>query len=63
MVLIPALPFLTSQVSILLTHAHRIILGFLLLASGFTVALVFLLIMETVFTILSLVLLAGQVTE
>ena len=58
-ILIPLLPFLASLVTTLVVHAHRILLGFFLIALGFTSALALLIVMEGIFLTLSLVLLAG----
>jgi hypothetical protein len=62
-ILVPALPFLASQIVALLIHAHRILLGFFLISLGFTLALVLLILMQAAFLVLSLLLLAGQITD
>lgn len=62
-VLIPVLPFLISHVIELLVHAHRILLGFIFVTLSFTVALVLLVALQAVFLVISLLVLAGQITD
>jgi hypothetical protein len=62
-VLIPGVPFLVSQVIELLVHGHRILLGFIFVTLSFTVALVLLIALQAVFLIISLLVLAGQITD
>ena len=62
-VMIPVLPFLVSNVIDLLVHAHRILLGFIFVTLSFTVALVLLIALQAVLLVISLLVLAGQITD
>jgi len=61
--MVPALPFLTAPVVMLLVYGHRIVLGSVLLLAGFPLALTALIVAEAVLLVVSLALLAGQATD
>jgi tetratricopeptide (TPR) repeat protein len=59
-VLMPLLPIVLALMSLLYLHAHRVIVGFTVIAFGLTVAFIALAALQLVLLSLSLVLLAGQ---
>jgi tetratricopeptide (TPR) repeat protein len=58
--LVPLVPIVLSVLTLLYVYAHRVILGFVILAFGFTVALVVGAILQFVLLAVALMLLAGQ---
>jgi tetratricopeptide (TPR) repeat protein len=60
---IPVVPFLVSQVVELFVHAHRILLGFVFVTLSFTIALALLIALQAAFLAISLLVLAGQITD
>ena len=59
-VLMPLLPVVLALMSLLYLHAHRVIVGFTVIAFGLTVAFIALAALQLVLLAFSLVLLAGQ---
>ncbi|MGD0724920.1 MAG: hypothetical protein ABSB63_05095 [Spirochaetia bacterium] len=62
-ILIPLVPLVLSVLSLLYVHAHRVIIGFTVLAFGFTAALVVLVALQVVLLVVALIMLAGQSTR
>lgn len=62
-ILMPLVPLVLSVLSLLYVHAHRVIIGFTVLAFGFTAALVVLAALQVVLLAVALVMLAGQSTR
>jgi tetratricopeptide (TPR) repeat protein len=60
LVLIPLVPLMLAVLSMLYVHAHRVMLGFVVLAFGFTPAIIVLGALQVVLLAVALVLLAGQ---
>ncbi len=58
--LVPVVPLVASMASLLWIHAHRVLMGFMVLAAGLVPALIVCAAVELVVLVLSLVLLAGQ---
>ncbi len=61
--LVPGLPFLLSYIVALFRQAHRVILGYLLISTGFEAALTVLIVSELVLMVIGLLMLAGQRTD
>jgi hypothetical protein len=59
----PLVPVAATLVALLWVHAHKVLLGFVLLTAGFGAALAACLITELALLILSLIVLAGQTTS
>jgi hypothetical protein len=59
-ILVPLIPAAVSLACLLWVHAHRVLLGFVVLTFGFTPALVVLAALEAVVLAISVILLAGQ---
>jgi hypothetical protein len=59
-VLMPLVPLVLSVLSLLYVHAHRVIIGFSVIAFGLTPALIVLAVLELILLAVSLVMLAGQ---
>ncbi|NOY10479.1 MAG: hypothetical protein GXP33_16720 [Spirochaetes bacterium] len=62
-IVIPLFPAVVFFFIELYQFANRIILGYTLMVFGFTIALIFLLVLETFLLILTMVFLSGQITE
>jgi hypothetical protein len=62
-ILMPLVPLVLSVLSLLYVHAHRVIIGFTVLAFGFTAALVVLAALQVVLLVVALIMLAGQSTR
>ena len=62
-ILMPLIPLVLSVLSLLYVHAHRVIIGFTVLAFGFTAALVVLAALQVVLLVVALIMLAGQSTR
>jgi tetratricopeptide (TPR) repeat protein len=62
-ILIPLVPLVLSVLSLLYVHAHRVIIGFTVLAFGFTAALAVLVALQVVLFVVALIMLAGQSTR
>jgi hypothetical protein len=60
LILIPFVPLMLAVLSMLYVHAHRVLLGFVVLAFGFTPALVVLGALQIALLAVALALLAGQ---
>ena len=60
--LMPLVPLVLSVLSLLYVHAHRIIIGFAVIAFGLTPALIVLAVLEVILLAVALVMLAGQST-
>ena len=58
--LVPLVPIVLSVLTMLYVYAHRVLLGFAVLAFGFTAALVLGAILQFVLLATALVILAGQ---
>ena len=61
-VLMPLVPLVLSVLSLLYVHAHRVIIGFAVIAFGLTAALVALAVLEVILLAVALIMLAGQST-
>jgi hypothetical protein len=61
-ILIPLVPLVLAVLTLLYVHAHRVIIGFTVLAFGFSAALVVLAGLQTALLAMALVMLAGQST-
>jgi hypothetical protein len=61
-ILVPLIPFVVSLASLLWIHAHRVILGFVVLASGLGTAMIVLALLEAAVLAVSVILMAGQST-
>jgi hypothetical protein len=62
-ILMPLVPLVLSVLSLLYVHAHRVIIGFTVLAFGFTAALAVLAALQVVLLVVALIMLAGQSTR
>ena len=62
-VMMPLVPLVLSVLSLLYVHAHRVIIGFTVLAFGFTAALAVLAALQVVLLVVALIVLAGQSTR
>jgi len=62
-IMIPLVPLVLSVLSLLYVHAHRVVIGFAVLAFGFTAALVVLAALQVVLLVVALIMLAGQSTR
>jgi tetratricopeptide (TPR) repeat protein len=62
-VLMPLVPLVLSVLSLLYVHAHRVIIGFTVLAFGFTATLVVLGALQVLLLAAALIMLAGQSTR
>jgi hypothetical protein len=62
-ILIPLVPIVLAVLTLLYVHAHRVIIGFTVLAFGFTAALVVLAGLQVALLAVALVMLAGQSTR
>jgi hypothetical protein len=61
-ILMPLVPLVLSVLSLLYVYAHRVIIGFTVLAFGLTAALIVLAVLEVILLAVALVMLAGQST-
>ena len=61
-ILMPLVPLVLSVLSLLYVYAHRVIIGFTVLAFGLTAALIVLAVLEVVLLAVALIMLAGQST-
>jgi hypothetical protein len=61
-VLVPLVPLVLSVLSLLYVHAHRVIIGFTVIAFGLTPALIALAVLEGILLVVALIILAGQST-
>ncbi len=59
----PLIPAAAALVTLLWVHAHKVLLGFVLLAAGLAAALVVCIILELALLIVSLIVLAGQASS
>jgi len=62
-IMMPLVPLVLSVLSLLYVHAHRVIIGFTVLAFGFTAALAVLAALQVVLLVVALIMLAGQSTQ
>lgn len=62
-IMMPLVPLVLSVLSLLYVHAHRVIIGFTVLAFGFTAALAVLAALQVVLLVVALIMLAGQSTR
>lgn len=62
-ILVPILPFAMVILTDFVLQAHKILLNFFLLSLSFTYAIVFLLLIELLFLVFSLLLLSGQMSD
>ena len=62
-ILMPLVPLVLSVLSLLYVHAHRVIIGFTVLAFGLTAALIVLAALQVVLLAVALIMLAGQSTR
>jgi tetratricopeptide (TPR) repeat protein len=62
-ILVPVLPFATVILADFILQAHKILLNFFLLSLSFTYAVIFLLLIELLFLVFSLLLLSGQMSD
>jgi hypothetical protein len=62
-ILVPLVPIVLAVLTLLYVHAHRVIIGFTVLAFGFAAAMVVLGILQTALLAVALVMLAGQSTR
>jgi hypothetical protein len=60
--LMPLVPLVLSVLSLLYVHAHRVVIGFTVIAFGLTPALIVLAVLEGILLVVALVMLAGQST-
>ena len=63
LILMPLVPLVLSVLSLLYVHAHRVIIGFTVLAFGFTAALAVLAALQVILLVVALIMLAGQSTR
>jgi tetratricopeptide (TPR) repeat protein len=61
-ILMPLVPLVLSVLSLLYVHAHRVIIGFTVIAFGLTAALIVLAVLEVILLAVALIMLAGQST-
>ncbi len=62
-ILMPLVPLVLSVLSLLYVHAHRVIIGFTVLAFGFSAALAVLAALQVILLAIALIMLAGQSTR
>jgi tetratricopeptide (TPR) repeat protein len=62
-ILMPLVPLVLSVLSLLYVHAHRVIIGFTVLAFGFSAALAVLAALQVILLAVALIMLAGQSTR
>lgn len=62
-IMMPLVPLVLSVLSLLYVHAHRVIIGFTVLAFGFAAALAVLAALQVVLLVVALIMLAGQSTR